>query len=137
MSIVMKGNFLESFFYKMLLILMQLIESAGLVFRFLELSICFKSFFIFSKICKIFQNVFHTWKFVANVRLKLIQAKGNSVCCILQLEEIAQTLKDENLKLTLPFGIGMHHAGLQQHERNVVEQVFFILLTFFTKLLAN
>uniref|UniRef100_A0A0N4UZQ9 Activating signal cointegrator 1 complex subunit 3 n=1 Tax=Enterobius vermicularis TaxID=51028 RepID=A0A0N4UZQ9_ENTVE len=43
---------------------------------------------------------------------------------IQELEEIAQTLKDENLKLTLPFGIGMHHAGLQQHERNVVEQLF-------------
>lgn len=34
-----------------------------------------------------------------------------------------QTIKDDNLKLTLPFGIGMHHAGLSANERTVVEQV--------------
>uniref|UniRef100_A0A915CIG8 U5 small nuclear ribonucleoprotein 200 kDa helicase n=2 Tax=Parascaris univalens TaxID=6257 RepID=A0A915CIG8_PARUN len=41
-----------------------------------------------------------------------------------ELEYLTQTIKDESLKLTLPFGIGMHHAGLQQHERSLVEQLF-------------
>lgn len=43
-------------------------------------------------------------------------------------------LKDENLKLTLPFGIGIHHAGLQQFERNIVEKVFksfYFLMSIF------
>ncbi|VDK81594.1 unnamed protein product [Litomosoides sigmodontis] len=41
-----------------------------------------------------------------------------------ELEQLIITLKDENLKLTLPFGVGMHHAGLQQYERNIVEKLF-------------
>uniref|UniRef100_A0A915PDR7 Activating signal cointegrator 1 complex subunit 3 n=1 Tax=Setaria digitata TaxID=48799 RepID=A0A915PDR7_9BILA len=41
-----------------------------------------------------------------------------------ELEQLIATLKDDNLKLTLPFGIGMHHAGLQQHERNIVERLY-------------
>ncbi|VDM68913.1 unnamed protein product [Strongylus vulgaris] len=40
-----------------------------------------------------------------------------------ELEVLLQSVKDENLKLTLPFGIGMHHAGLSPHERAIVEQV--------------
>ncbi|VDK54067.1 unnamed protein product, partial [Gongylonema pulchrum] len=45
-----------------------------------------------------------------------------------KLEQIIVGLKDENLKLTLPFGIGLHHAGLQQHEKNIVEQNCFFQL---------
>uniref|UniRef100_A0AC34GLI8 Helicase C-terminal domain-containing protein n=1 Tax=Panagrolaimus sp. ES5 TaxID=591445 RepID=A0AC34GLI8_9BILA len=37
--------------------------------------------------------------------------------------EIAH-IKDENLRITLPFGIGMHHAGLQPSERSTVERLF-------------
>ncbi|EFP09045.1 hypothetical protein CRE_22485 [Caenorhabditis remanei] len=41
-----------------------------------------------------------------------------------ELEVWMASVKDENLKLTLPFGIGMHHAGLSAHERAIVEQLF-------------
>ncbi|PIO61690.1 helicase protein [Teladorsagia circumcincta] len=41
-----------------------------------------------------------------------------------ELEVLLQHVKDENLKLTLPFGIGMHHAGLSSNERAIVEQLF-------------
>ncbi|PIO72403.1 hypothetical protein TELCIR_05671 [Teladorsagia circumcincta] len=43
---------------------------------------------------------------------------------MLVLEVLLQHVKDENLKLTLPFGIGMHHAGLSSNERAIVEQLF-------------
>lgn len=41
-----------------------------------------------------------------------------------ELFDIVQTLRDENLKITLPFGIGLHHAGLQAYERSIVENLF-------------
>ncbi|WKY06658.1 hypothetical protein Q1695_006668 [Nippostrongylus brasiliensis] len=41
-----------------------------------------------------------------------------------ELEVLLEHVKDENLKLTLPFGIGMHHAGLSMHERALVEELF-------------
>ncbi|KAI6180712.1 hypothetical protein M3Y98_00750700 [Aphelenchoides besseyi] len=41
-----------------------------------------------------------------------------------ELQSIVQTLRDENLKITLPFGIGIHHAGLQAYERSIVEHLF-------------
>lgn len=41
-----------------------------------------------------------------------------------ELHDIVQTLRDENLKITLPFGIGIHHAGLQAYERSIVENLF-------------
>lgn len=40
-----------------------------------------------------------------------------------QLEEYVRQIKDETLKLTLPFGIGVHHAGLAASERVFVEHV--------------
>lgn len=45
----------------------------------------------------------------------------------IELQKIIETVKDDNLKITLPFGIGMHHAGLQHYERTLVERVFFKL----------
>ncbi|MCP9260699.1 Activating signal cointegrator 1 complex subunit 3 [Dirofilaria immitis] len=41
-----------------------------------------------------------------------------------ELEQLIATIKDENLKLTLPFGVGMHHAGLQKHEKDIVERLY-------------
>jgi len=31
---------------------------------------------------------------------------------------------DQNLKLTLAFGIGLHHAGLNEKDRTLVEELF-------------
>ncbi|GMS84025.1 hypothetical protein PENTCL1PPCAC_6200, partial [Pristionchus entomophagus] len=45
-------------------------------------------------------------------------------CSPAELEEHVRSIRDENLKLTLPFGIGMHHAGLMPAERALVEHLF-------------
>lgn len=41
-----------------------------------------------------------------------------------QIEDVISTVRDSNLKLTLAFGIGMHHAGLHERDRKVVEELF-------------
>ncbi|VDN04716.1 unnamed protein product [Thelazia callipaeda] len=41
-----------------------------------------------------------------------------------ELEQLISIIKDDNLKLVLPFGIGLHHAGLQQYEKNIIEQLY-------------
>ena len=33
-------------------------------------------------------------------------------------------MPSQNLRLTLPFGIGMHHAGLTERDRRTVEELF-------------
>ncbi|KAJ1353758.1 hypothetical protein KIN20_010473 [Parelaphostrongylus tenuis] len=43
---------------------------------------------------------------------------------VAELEVLLQHVKDENVKLTLPFGIGIHHAGLTPHDRALVEQLY-------------
>ncbi|XP_076004539.1 activating signal cointegrator 1 complex subunit 3 [Genypterus blacodes] len=40
------------------------------------------------------------------------------------IEHIIATVRDSNLKLTLAFGIGMHHAGLHERDRKTVEELF-------------
>uniref|UniRef100_A0A2K6G205 Helicase C-terminal domain-containing protein n=2 Tax=Propithecus coquereli TaxID=379532 RepID=A0A2K6G205_PROCO len=40
------------------------------------------------------------------------------------MENIIGTVRDSNLKLTLAFGIGMHHAGLHERDRKTVEELF-------------
>ncbi|KAK7886360.1 hypothetical protein WMY93_025981 [Mugilogobius chulae] len=40
------------------------------------------------------------------------------------IEAIIATVRDSNLKLTLAFGIGMHHAGLHERDRKTVEELF-------------
>uniref|UniRef100_A0A8C5WDJ5 Activating signal cointegrator 1 complex subunit 3 n=1 Tax=Leptobrachium leishanense TaxID=445787 RepID=A0A8C5WDJ5_9ANUR len=41
-----------------------------------------------------------------------------------EMNAIIGTIKDSNLKLTLAFGIGMHHAGLHERDRRTVEELF-------------
>ncbi|NWX11126.1 ASCC3 protein, partial [Caloenas nicobarica] len=41
-----------------------------------------------------------------------------------EMNDIILTVRDSNLKLTLAFGIGMHHAGLHERDRKTVEELF-------------
>ncbi|XP_034181076.1 activating signal cointegrator 1 complex subunit obelus [Osmia lignaria lignaria] len=41
-----------------------------------------------------------------------------------EMDSILDQIKDSNLKLTLAFGIGLHHAGLQDRDRRTVEELF-------------
>ncbi|XP_059620784.1 activating signal cointegrator 1 complex subunit 3 [Phlebotomus argentipes] len=41
-----------------------------------------------------------------------------------EMEQILQNIHDANLKLTLAFGIGLHHAGLQERDRKTCEELF-------------
>ena len=40
------------------------------------------------------------------------------------METIIQNVKDSNLKLCLAFGVGIHHAGLHEKDRQTVEELF-------------
>ncbi|XP_065206562.1 activating signal cointegrator 1 complex subunit 3 [Planococcus citri] len=41
-----------------------------------------------------------------------------------KMNKILETIKDDNLKMVLGFGIGLHHAGLQENDRKIVEELF-------------
>lgn len=41
-----------------------------------------------------------------------------------EMNSILENIKDSNLKLTLAFGIGLHHAGLHDRDRTTVEELF-------------
>lgn len=41
-----------------------------------------------------------------------------------EMDLIISNTKDSNLKLTLAFGIGLHHAGLVERDRKTVEELF-------------
>ena len=41
-----------------------------------------------------------------------------------EMERITANVKDQNLKLTLAFGIGIHHAGLVERDRRTVEELY-------------
>ena len=43
---------------------------------------------------------------------------------IKEIENDIDCIYDENLKHTLSFGIGMHHAGLVESDRKIVERLF-------------
>ena len=40
------------------------------------------------------------------------------------IESCANSLRDDSLRHTVSFGIGLHHAGLSSHDREMVEQLF-------------
>lgn len=40
------------------------------------------------------------------------------------MDTVIETVRDQNLKLALAFGIGLHHAGLHENDRNIVEELF-------------
>jgi replicative superfamily II helicase len=41
-----------------------------------------------------------------------------------QMEQVLSTIKDSSLKLSLQFGIGLHHAGIVDSDRKTVEELF-------------
>nr|XP_018669768.1 activating signal cointegrator 1 complex subunit 3 [Ciona intestinalis] len=41
-----------------------------------------------------------------------------------EMEELTHMVRDPNLRLTLAFGIGLHHAGLMERDRSLVEKLF-------------
>ena len=46
------------------------------------------------------------------------------VCVPFQLETLLQSVQDQNLRFTLAFGVGLHHAGLLERDRKTVEKLF-------------
>jgi antiviral helicase SLH1 len=40
------------------------------------------------------------------------------------LQPVLASVRDETLRLSLPFGIGLHHAGLVESDRRTVEELF-------------
>ncbi|XP_047508654.1 activating signal cointegrator 1 complex subunit 3 [Pieris napi] len=42
----------------------------------------------------------------------------------MEMELILSNIRESNLKLTLAFGIGIHHAGLHEKDRTTVEELF-------------
>lgn len=41
-----------------------------------------------------------------------------------EIAQISEFIKDENLRHTIQFGVGMHHAGLTESDRKIVEELF-------------
>lgn len=41
-----------------------------------------------------------------------------------EMAMVVSQVMDENLKHTLQFGIGLHHAGLNDRDRSLVEELF-------------
>ena len=41
-----------------------------------------------------------------------------------EMEAVCSTVKDEALRHTLLYGVGLHHAGLNDHDRTTVEELF-------------
>ncbi|XP_055949414.1 activating signal cointegrator 1 complex subunit 3-like [Argiope bruennichi] len=41
-----------------------------------------------------------------------------------EMSSIVDLIRDQNLKFTIAFGIGIHHAGLHERDRKIVEELF-------------
>lgn len=41
-----------------------------------------------------------------------------------EMDMVLSQVQDENLKHTLQFGVGLHHAGLNDRDRSLVEELF-------------
>ncbi|KAF1745376.1 hypothetical protein MXB_1979 [Myxobolus squamalis] len=51
----------------------------------------------------------------------------NNNWCFIDQDELSYTIAqvaDESLKTFIPFGIGIHHAGLEERDRRIVEELF-------------
>lgn len=56
-----------------------------------------------------------------------------------EIEDLLPVIRDESLRQTLEFGVGMHHAGLAESDRSIVERLFLegkILVLVSTSTLA-
>lgn len=45
-------------------------------------------------------------------------------CSEAKVEAVAEAIHDEALRFTITFGIGLHHAGLSTHDRDIVETMY-------------
>ncbi|KAI7865814.1 Sec63 Brl domain-containing protein [Spinellus fusiger] len=45
----------------------------------------------------------------------------------MEMEMILEHVNDESLKMSLAFGIGLHHAGLTEDDRKIVEELFLTM----------
>ncbi|GFQ81252.1 activating signal cointegrator 1 complex subunit 3 [Trichonephila clavata] len=41
-----------------------------------------------------------------------------------EMRSVVDLIRDQNLKFTIAFGIGLHHAGLHERDRKIVEELF-------------
>ena len=41
-----------------------------------------------------------------------------------EISLLSEYIKDDNLKHTIQFGVGMHHAGLEESDRKIIEDLF-------------
>lgn len=41
-----------------------------------------------------------------------------------RIEAVAESISDDALKHTITFGVGLHHAGLSSHDREIVETLY-------------
>lgn len=55
---------------------------------------------------------------------KIFNIKNHHQSVSEQMEELLHLVHDSNLRLTLAFGIGLHHAGLVERDRTLVEKLF-------------
>ena len=41
-----------------------------------------------------------------------------------EIAALAEFIRDDSLKQTIQYGVGMHHAGLEESDRKIVEELF-------------